>query len=121
MATKTKIPKEKKSKFQKFFVDEIKDTYLAEKNLVIALAKMSKDATSAFDKYLEETKVYVNRLDEVFEILCVKLQTKLCEAMARLVKEVIQFRRILRALSIIQASTPNLLLSIFFGIRPPVI
>ena len=92
MATKTKGSKEKESKFQKLFIDEIKDIYWAEKHLVKALPKMSKGATSAklataIDKHLEETKVHVSRLEEVFEILGMKPQAKKCEAMAGLVKE----------------------------------
>jgi|SRR5690606_27815684 len=92
MATQAKTSKKKESKFQKLFVDEIKDIYWAEKHLVKALPKMSKGATSsnlasAIDKHLEETKVHVSRLEEVFEILGLKPQAKKCDAMDGLIKE----------------------------------
>ncbi|MEB2778528.1 ferritin-like domain-containing protein [Algoriphagus sp. D3-2-R+10] len=91
MITQTK-PSKKESKFQKLFIDEIKDIYWAEKHLVKALPKMSKGATSsklsaAIDKHLAETKEHVNRLEEVFDILGVKPQAKKCDAMDGLVKE----------------------------------
>ncbi|WP_339881387.1 ferritin-like domain-containing protein [uncultured Algoriphagus sp.] len=92
MATQTKAPKKKESKFQKLFIDEIKDIYWAEKHLAKALPKMSKGATSsklasAIDKHLEETKNHISRLEDVFEILGLKPQAKKCDAMAGLVKE----------------------------------
>ncbi|WP_339758092.1 ferritin-like domain-containing protein [Algoriphagus aquimarinus] len=92
MATQSKPSKKKESKFQKLFLDEVKDIYWAEKHLVKALPKMSKGATSsklvsAIDKHLEESKVHVSRLEEVFNILGVKPQAKKCDAMAGLIKE----------------------------------
>lgn len=92
MATQTKQSQKKQSKFHKLFIDEIKDIYWAEKHLVKALPKMKKGATSpklasAIEKHLEETKVHVSRLEEVFEILELKPQAKKCEAMSGLVTE----------------------------------
>lgn len=89
MATQSKS---KESKFQKLFVDELKDIYWAEKHLVKALPKMIKGATSeklskAIEKHLEETKEQVKRIEDVFEILGMRAQGKKCEAMDGLVKE----------------------------------
>ncbi|MCW3126601.1 MAG: hypothetical protein JWO03_2259 [Bacteroidetes bacterium] len=80
------------SKLQKLFEDELKDIYWAENALVKALPKMAKKATSpelkeALDKHLGETKGQVGRLEQIFEILGKKAQTKKCEAMAGLIKE----------------------------------
>ncbi len=76
----------------KLFVDEIKDIYWAEKHLVKALPKMRKAATSeelqeAFETHLEQTKVHVTRLEEVFGLLEQKVQAKKCDAMEGLVEE----------------------------------
>lgn len=64
-----------------FFADELKDIYWAEKQLVKTLPKMQKAATSpelkkAFVNHLEETKVHVTRLEQVFELLGKKAQAK---------------------------------------------
>jgi ferritin-like metal-binding protein YciE len=82
----------KNSKFHELFLTELKDIYWAEKNLVKALPKMSKAATStklskAIDNHLTETEDQVKRLEEVFELLGEKAQAKKCEAMAGLLEE----------------------------------
>lgn len=74
------------------FVDEIKDIYWAEKQLVKTLPKMQKAATSeelagAIAEHLEVTKTHVSRLEEVFELLGKKAQAKKCEAMEGLSQE----------------------------------
>ena len=74
------------------FIDEIKDIYWAEKHLVKTLPKMRKAATSpqladAIATHLEETKVHVSRLEQVFELLGEKARAKKCEAMEGLAKE----------------------------------
>ncbi len=77
---------------EEFFKDEIKDIYWAEKHLVKTLPKMAKAATSselkeAFTNHLEETKVHVERLEQVFGLLEEKAQAKKCEAMEGITKE----------------------------------
>ena len=77
---------------QDLFVDELRDIYHAEKQLVKALPKMAKAATSdklkqAFQKHLEETKGQVERLEQVFESLDLRTRGKPCEAMQGLVEE----------------------------------
>ena len=54
--------------------EELKDIYSAEKQLVAALPKMAKKATSpdlraAIEEHLEVTKAQVTRLEEVFQAL----------------------------------------------------
>jgi ferritin-like metal-binding protein YciE len=71
---------------------EIKDLYSAESQLVKALPKMAKAATSpelqeAITTHLEETKVHVERLEEVAKLLDITPRGKVCKAMKGLVEE----------------------------------
>ncbi|MEP6711045.1 MAG: ferritin-like domain-containing protein [Ferruginibacter sp.] len=80
------------SMLQKFFHDELKDIYWAEKHLVKTLPKMQKAASSAklktaFAEHLSVTKQHAVRLEEVFKILGHKVQAKKCEAMDGITKE----------------------------------
>jgi ferritin-like metal-binding protein YciE len=73
-------------------VDEIKDLYNAEKQIVKALPKMVKGATSeelrdAFESHLEETQNQVTRLERVFELLDEKPRGKHCAGMAGILEE----------------------------------
>lgn len=74
------------------FIDELKDIYWAENHLLKALPKMQKAATTttlqdAFAGHLKVTKEHVQRLEQVFEMLDQKAQSKKCEAMEGIVKE----------------------------------
>jgi ferritin-like metal-binding protein YciE len=74
------------------FVEEIKDLYDAEKQLVRALPKMAKSASSeelrtAFEDHLAETKTHVQRLEQVFEMMGVPAKGKTCAGMKGLVEE----------------------------------
>ena len=74
------------------FVEQLKDLYSAETQLVKALPKMAKAATSpdlaqGFEEHLEQTKGHVNRLEQIFEKLEEKPTGKKCKAMEGLVKE----------------------------------
>jgi ferritin-like metal-binding protein YciE len=74
------------------FVDTLKDTYNAEKQLVKALPKMVKKAASpelkaALEHHLSETEGQIDRLDDVFAEINQKAVGKKCEAMEGLVKE----------------------------------
>lgn len=80
------------SEFHKFFVDELKDIYWAEKHLVKALPKMKKAATSpelaqAFDQHTQETQQHVDTLEQVFELLGEKASARKCDAMEGLLAE----------------------------------
>jgi ferritin-like metal-binding protein YciE len=75
-----------------FFVDELKDIYWAEKHLVKTLPKMQKAANSeglkqAIEEHIEVTTKHVSRLEQAFEILGKKAQTKKCDAMEGLTTE----------------------------------
>jgi ferritin-like metal-binding protein YciE len=59
---------------QKLYTEELRDLYNAENQLLKALPKMAKAASSgelkdAFEKHLEQTKGHVERLEQVFEQL----------------------------------------------------
>ena len=74
------------------YIDELRDLYNAEKQLVRALPKMAKNATDdqlkqAFETHLEETKGHVERLEQIFEKLGKKPGGKTCKAMQGLVEE----------------------------------
>lgn len=77
---------------RELLIDEIKDLYDAEKQLLKALPKMARAATNedlkkGFTTHLEETKNHVVRLEEVFEKLGVPARGKTCKAMDGLVAE----------------------------------
>ncbi|UKT65246.1 YciE/YciF ferroxidase family protein [Pedobacter mucosus] len=89
---KNKTGKMEDSEFHKFFVDELKDIYWAEKHLAKALPKFKKAATSpelaaTFDKHTAETQSHVETLDQIFGLLDEKASAKKCEAMAGLLEE----------------------------------
>ncbi len=88
----SKTGKMENSEFHKFFVDELKDIYWAEKHLAKALPKMKKYATSpelaaAFDKHATETETHIATLEKAFELLDEKAVAKKCDAMAGLLEE----------------------------------
>ena len=74
------------------FLDELRDTYDAEKQIIKALPKMAKAASSpelrsAFEMHLEETRGQVARLEEVFGALGEKVRGKHCDGMAGIIEE----------------------------------
>jgi ferritin-like metal-binding protein YciE len=74
------------------YVDELKDLYNAENQLVKALPKMARKASApelkrAFQSHLEQTKVHVDRLEKIFKGLGEKPNGKTCKAMKGLVEE----------------------------------
>jgi ferritin-like metal-binding protein YciE len=74
------------------FIDELRDILSAEKQLVTALPKMAKAASSAelrqgFEKHLAETENHVERLKQVFESIRETARAKTCKAMEGLVEE----------------------------------
>jgi len=77
---------------KKLYVDELKDLFSAENQLVKALPKMAKAASSdelraGFEKHLEQTKGHVQRLEEIFQSLDESPKGKKCVGMEGLVKE----------------------------------
>ncbi len=82
----------KMEQLQDLFLEELKDVYHAEKQLVKALPKMAKAASSpklqkAFTTHLDETMEHVIRLEQVFEIMGKKATAKTCKAMEGLLEE----------------------------------
>lgn len=74
------------------FIEELRDTYDAEKQLIKALPKLAKAAVSddlraAFETHLEETRGHVERLEQVFESLDEKPRGKHCEGIAGIIEE----------------------------------
>ena len=74
------------------FHSELQDIYSAEKQLLKALLKMVKKATSeeltaAFEKHLEQTKTQVERVEKAFEETGKSARAKTCEAMKGLITE----------------------------------
>jgi ferritin-like metal-binding protein YciE len=72
--------------------DELKDLYSAENQLLKALPKMAKKASTAtlkdaFTAHLEETKGQVERLNQIGQLLEIKLTGKKCKAMEGLIEE----------------------------------
>lgn len=73
-------------------VEELKDLYSAENQLVKALPKMAKAATApelreAFESHLEETNGQVERLEQIFKGLEESPKGKKCAAMEGLIEE----------------------------------
>jgi ferritin-like metal-binding protein YciE len=80
------------SELNKIFIDELRDIYSAETQLVKALPTMAKAAASAelrtgFEKHLEQTKGHVSRLEQIFNRLKEKPSGKKCAGMEGLIKE----------------------------------
>jgi ferritin-like metal-binding protein YciE len=77
---------------RKLFIDELRDTYHAEKQLVKALPKMAKAATSpdlkaALESHLDETETHVERIEQAFELIDEKARPKPCAGMAGIIEE----------------------------------
>lgn len=74
------------------FLDILKDTYDAERQLSKALPKMAKAASdetlkTAFEDHLEETQEQIQRLEQIFEMLGKPARGKKCVAMQGLIEE----------------------------------
>jgi ferritin-like metal-binding protein YciE len=74
------------------FVDELRDSYDGEKQLIKALKKMAKaakadDLRDAFEAHLEETQGQVQRLEQVFGMLDEKVKGKHCDGLAGIIEE----------------------------------
>src|SRR5437667_12744861 len=90
--TKSKKENMRLDTLEKLYISELRDLYSAEGQLLKALPKMAKGASSeelkdAFEKHLEQTKSHVERLEEVFEDIGEKPKGKTCRAMTGLIEE----------------------------------
>jgi ferritin-like metal-binding protein YciE len=82
----------KENSLRHLYVEELKDLYNAENQLVKALPKMAKAATSeklraGFEEHLEQTKGHVSRLEEIFEAMEESPKGKKCKGMEGLITE----------------------------------
>jgi ferritin-like metal-binding protein YciE len=74
------------------FLDTLKDIYFAEKQILKALPKMAKAASSdklraAFEKHHDETEGQVDRLEQIFQLLDVPARGKTCDAIEGILDE----------------------------------
>jgi ferritin-like metal-binding protein YciE len=81
-----------KDSLRDLYIDELKDLYNAETQLVKVLPKMAKAAANdqlrqAFEEHLRQTSEHVSRLEQIFETLGEKPSGKKCLGMEGLVKE----------------------------------
>jgi len=77
---------------KELYIDELKDLYSAESQLVKALPKMAKGAASedlrkGFEEHLEQTKGHVQRLEQIFASLEESPKGKKCKGMEGLIAE----------------------------------
>lgn len=82
----------KMNRLDDLYLDQLKDLYSAEKQLVQALPKMAKAASAeelrmGFQEHLEQTKNHVQRLEQIFAALGSSPGRKKCAAMEGLVAE----------------------------------
>ena len=82
----------KQETLESLLVEELKDLYNAENQLLKALPKMAKAASApelaaAFEEHLKETEVHVTRLEEVFKTIPGSPRGKTCKAMEGLIEE----------------------------------
>ena len=77
---------------RELYIEELRDIYDAENQLVKALPKMAEAATSdqlrsGFEEHLEQTRGHVQRLDDIFANIGEKPTGKKCKGMQGLVSE----------------------------------
>ena len=74
------------------FIDQLRDLYDTENQLIKALPKMAEAASSdelrqGFEEHLEQTKGHAERIEQIFEQLGEKAKGKKCKGMEGLIKE----------------------------------
>jgi len=74
------------------WIDELKDLYNAEKQILSALPKMAKAAASddlqqAFEDHLEQTRGHVERLDQIFDSIDEAPRGKKCKGVEGIIAE----------------------------------
>ena len=74
------------------YLNELRDLYSAEKQLLEALPKMAEAASSsqleqAFAEHLDQTRGHVSRLEQIFDALGEEPGGETCKAMEGLIKE----------------------------------
>jgi ferritin-like metal-binding protein YciE len=82
----------RKNNLEDLFSETLKDIYFAEKQILRALPKMAKEASSpelkqAFETHRDQTEGHIDRLNEVFEQLGRPARGKTCEAILGIIDE----------------------------------
>lgn len=77
---------------RELYVEQLRDLYDAENQLIKALPKMAKEASSdelreAIEEHLEQTRDQAERLEQIFEQLGEKAKGKKCKGMQGLLEE----------------------------------
>jgi ferritin-like metal-binding protein YciE len=77
---------------EELFTETLKDIYFAEKQILRALPKMAKEASSpelkkAFETHRDQTEDQVERLNQVFELMGRPARGKTCEAILGIIDE----------------------------------
>jgi ferritin-like metal-binding protein YciE len=77
---------------EELFIHELSDIYSAEKQLAKALPRLARaceaeELRAAFETHLEETNGQIERIDQVVELLGIKLKRIKCAAMEGLIEE----------------------------------
>ena len=80
------------SNLRETFIEELKDLYDAEKQIIKALPKMIKaaehdDLKTAFEMHLEESEEQIHRLEKVFKLFGEPAKAKKCKGMEGLLEE----------------------------------
>lgn len=88
----------KLASLQDLFVDELRDLYSAETQLVKALPRIADEATSsdlrtAIQEHLVQTRGHVERLDRIFTAMGEKREGNTCKGMVGLLEEGEEFLR----------------------------
>jgi ferritin-like metal-binding protein YciE len=86
------MPSPKAKGLEDLFTDTLKDIYFAEKQILRAVTKMAKSASSqelgqAFEKHREETEGHIERLEEIFETIKKPVRGKTCDAIIGIIEE----------------------------------
>src|SRR5215471_16547474 len=86
------MPTTKQAGLQDLFVETLKDIYFAEKQILHALPKMAKEASSpelkqAFETHRDQTEEHVERLNQIFELMRRPARGKTCEAIMGIIDE----------------------------------
>ncbi|MDQ0393832.1 YciE/YciF ferroxidase family protein [Labrys monachus] len=84
------MPSEKN--LNELFIETLKDIYYAEKQILRALPKMAREATSpelkkAFETHRDETEGHVERLQQIFEQIGKPARGKTCDAIVGIIEE----------------------------------
>lgn len=84
--------KQKENQLEKFFLDQLKDIYYAEQQIIKALNEMQSQCTTeeledALDEHKKVTERQVKRLEKVFQLMDQKPEGKKCDGIEGLIKE----------------------------------